>query len=141
MDFPGHCRRGFPMNAVAVPKADLVGSFYRSQIPNNVFLCIILIYVLFVLDIVTTDMILSLGGFEVNHVMVPVVDNVFFHLLIKGFVLIFIVSVAQWSELKLKGSGLIMMLVITGWYSFVVMNNTSVLIHLCEERCPRSPFF
>jgi hypothetical protein len=115
---------------------DLIGSFFKSQIPNNLFVCIILIYVLFALDIAATTMILSLGGFEVNRVMVPVVDNVFFHLLIKGVVLIFIAAVAQWSELMMKGSGLIMMLVITGWYSFVVMNNTSVLIRLCGQECP-----
>jgi len=124
------------VNAFAVRKVDLIGSFFKSQIPNNLFVCIILIYVLFALDIAATTMILSLGGFEVNRVMVPVVDNVFFHLLIKGVVLIFIAAVAQWSELMMKGSGLIMMLVITGWYSFVVMNNTSVLIRLCGQECP-----
>jgi len=116
------------MNAIAVSKADLVGLFFRGQIPNNVFLCIILIYILFALDIATTDMILSLGCFEVNHVMVPVVDNVFFHLLIKGVVLIFIVSVTQWSEQKVKDSGLIMMLVITG------------MVFLCRDQQHISPY-
>lgn len=124
------------MNAVTVLKRDMIGSFFRGQIAESVFLCILLIYVLFSLDIATTTMILSLGGFEVNHVMVPVVDNVLLHLMLKGLVLIFVATVAQWSELKIRGSGLIMLLLITGWYSFVVMNNASVLIQLCGENCP-----
>lgn len=128
------------MDAVNVVKKDLVGSFFKGQIADSVFFCILLIYVLFGLDIATTDMILSLGGFEANPVMVPMVDNMSLHLLLKGIILILIAATAQWSEQKIKRSGLIMLVVIIGWYSFVVMNNTSVLIRLCGQNCPFSFF-
>lgn len=113
-------------------------SFFRVEIPDCLFLCILLIYVLFSLDIASTSMILSLGGYEVNTVMVPVAGRYFFHLLVKGFVLVLVGSTALWSEGKIPGSGLMMLLVIIGWYSLVIVNNTSVLISLCRmaTSCP-----
>jgi hypothetical protein len=115
-----------------------VESFFRVEIPNCLFLCILLLYVLFSLDIASTSMILSLGGYEVNAVMVPVAGSYFFHLLVKGFVLVIVGSTALWSEGKIPGSGLMMLLVIIVWYSLVIVNNTSVLISLCRvaTSCP-----
>jgi len=78
-------------------------------------------------------MILSLGGYEVNTVMAPVVSDPFLHHLLKGLVLVMVGSTAQWAEGRIPGSGLMMLLVIIGWYSLVVLNNTSVLIELAQN--------
>lgn len=124
------------MNSVSASKSDLAGSFFRVDIAGSLFFCILLTYVLFGLDIATTTMILSLGGFEANHVMVPVVENVLLHLIIKGFVLILVAATAQWADMKIRGAGLFLLLVVIGWYSIVVVNNASVLIMLCGGNCP-----
>jgi len=112
---------------------NLLRAFFSAEIGNSVFLCILLLYILFSLDVATTTMILSLGGYEVNMVMAPFVENSFFHLLLKGLVLVMVGSTAQWAEGRIPGSGLMMLLVIIGWYSLVVLNNTSVLVGLAQD--------
>jgi len=81
-------------------------------------------------------MILSLGGYERNPIMVPVAGNPYLHLLLKGLVFFISGTTAQWAEGRIPESGLMMLLVIIGWYSFVILNNTSVLISLCGEAYP-----
>lgn len=113
-------------------KNTILGTFFNGRIQNSIFLSIILLYVLFSLDVATTSMILSLGGYEANMVMIPVVGSYFAHLLLKGLVLVIIGSTAQWAEGRIPRSGLVMLLIIIGWYAFVILNNTSVLIDLCR---------
>jgi hypothetical protein len=130
-------RTGGLMNTtITLQQSDLVGSFFKDRIADTLFVCIVLIYILFGADIATTTMILSAGGFEANTVMAPIVSNFFLHLMVKGLALVFIAAVAQWSDMKVRGSGLLMLLVITCWYSLVMINNVSVLIQLCGENCP-----
>lgn len=93
-------------------------------------------YILFLLDIATTTVILSLGGHEINMVMAPFVGNYYLHLFLKGFVLVLAGTVGMWAEEKIPGSGLTMLLVIIGWYSIVILHNTSVLVELCAVLCP-----
>jgi len=81
-------------------------------------------------------MILSLGGHERNPVMVPVAGNLFLHFLPKGLVLFIAGTTARWAEGRIPESGLMMLLVIIGWYSVVILNNTSVLVSLCGEASP-----
>ena len=135
-DTPRGRTGGLRNTTVTLRQSDMGGSFFKGRIADTLFVCIVLIYLLFGADIATTTMILSAGGFEANTVMAPIVGNFFLHLMVKGLALVFIAAVAQWSDMKVRGSGLLMLLVITCWYSFVVTNNVSVLIQLCGGSCP-----
>ena len=105
----------------------------KSDIPSPLFFNVVMIYVLFALDVATTDQILSLGGYEINTLMSYVVQFPLLHLVLKGFVLLFIATVAVWSEEKVRYSGMAALLVVICWYGFVIANNVTVLISLC---CP-----
>ena len=105
----------------------------KSDIPSPLFFNVVMIYVLFALDVATTDQILSLGGYEINTLMSYVVQFPLLHLVLKGLVLLFIAAVAVWSEEKVRYSGMAALLVVICWYGFVIANNVTVLISLC---CP-----
>lgn len=98
------------------------------------FFCIILLAVLFGLDVATTDMILLLGGHEKNALMAFIIDYPAIHIGIKGLVIIFIACIVQFSECKIKGSGLCALFVIISLYSFVIFNNAIVLQNLVQVR-------
>ncbi len=117
-------------------KQNFLDLFLDSNIEGSFFLEVVLLYILFGLDIATTAMVISVGGYEMNALMIPVVGNNFIHLLVKGSILIFIVVVAQWADLRFRHSGLMMMGVIIAWYALVVVHNTSILIGMC---CPGGP--
>jgi hypothetical protein len=117
-------------------KQIILNSFLDSNIEGSFFLEVVMLYVLFGMDIATTAMVISVGGYEMNALMIPVVGNNFIHLLVKGSILIFIVVVAQWADLRVRHSGLMMMGVIIAWYALVVVHNTSILIGMC---CPTGP--
>lgn len=104
----------------------------RSDIPAPLFFNVVMIFVLFALDVATTDQILSLGGYEINTLMATVVQFPLLHLVLKGLVLLFIATVAVWSEEKVRYSGMGSLLVIICWYGFVIANNVTVLIALCN---------
>ena len=108
-------------------------SFNRCLCDNfsfPLFLGVILLAVLFGLDIATTDMILLLGGDEQNPLMAIITHYPILHIAIKGFVIIFITLIVQYSDYKLKGSGIWILVPIILLYSFVVYNNATVLQEL-----------
>lgn len=104
----------------------------KSDIPAPLFFTVVMIYILFSLDVATTDQILAMGGYEINTLMSPVVEFPLFHLVLKGLVLLFIAAVGVWAEGKIRCSGTVALLVVICWYGFVIANNVSVLIALCE---------
>lgn len=103
----------------------------KSDIPAPLFCNVVMIYVLFALDVATTDQILSLGGYEINTLMAAVVQFPLLHLVLKGLVLFFIAMIAVWSEEKVRYSGMTALLIVICWYGFVIANNMTVLISLC----------
>ncbi|HIH27808.1 MAG TPA: hypothetical protein HA256_07575 [Methanoregulaceae archaeon] len=82
---------------------------------------------LFSIDIITTDLILSLGGMELNRLMAGVVAYPVAHLALKGVVLIYIVGVCTWAEQRIARSGVTAMAVIVAFYVVVALHNMSVL--------------
>jgi len=83
---------------------------------------------LFLLDIITTQLILRLGGIELNPAMAGVVTNPLVHIVIKAGTLFLIIIVALIAEKKVKGSSIAFYCVIITLYLFVIVNNTFVLI-------------
>jgi hypothetical protein len=83
---------------------------------------------LFLLDIITTQLILRLGGIELNPAMAGVVMSPLVHIAIKAGTLLLIIVVALIAEKKVKGSSIAFYCVIITLYLFVIVNNTFVLI-------------
>ena len=83
---------------------------------------------LFMLDIITTQLILRLGGIELNPAMAGVVTSPLVHIAIKAGTLLLIIVVAIIAEKKVKGSAIAFYCVIITLYLFVIVNNTFVLI-------------
>ena len=86
------------------------------------------LFALCFLDVFTTTLILSHGGFEMNPVMVPVVTNPLLHILLKWFVVAFIAGVAAVADKRVPRAGILMLGVIIAWYVFVVTHNLMVLL-------------
>ena len=82
---------------------------------------------LFSVDIITTEMILTLGGSELNRLMAGVVAYPVAHIALKGIVLVYITGVCMWAEKKITQSGVTAMAVIVSFYVVVALHNMSVL--------------
>jgi hypothetical protein len=110
-----------------------IGLFPRSVGPGTgVFAGIILLSLvladLFLLDILTTQLILNMGGMELNPVMTGIVATPALHILLKIGIVLCIIPVALNAEARVKGSGMALYAALIVMYTIVVLNNTSVLI-------------
>ena len=83
---------------------------------------------LFLLDISTTQIILRLGGVELNPLMAGIVANPVLHLGIKAAILLVIFTVSLIAEQRVKGSGAVFYCVLITLYIFVVINNLFVIL-------------
>jgi hypothetical protein len=88
----------------------------------------LVLFALCFLDVLTTSMILSRGGYEMNPVMVPLVTMPILHILLKWCVVAFITGTAAVAERMVSRAGILMLLVIILWYAFVVIHNAGVLL-------------
>ncbi|KUG05722.1 hypothetical protein ASZ90_016845 [hydrocarbon metagenome] len=82
---------------------------------------------LFSVDIITTEMIIALGGSELNRLMAGVVAYPVAHLALKGIVLVYVTGVCMWAEKKITQSGVAAMAIIVAFYVVVALHNMSVL--------------
>ncbi|MDD1687330.1 DUF5658 family protein [Methanoregula sp.] len=83
---------------------------------------------LFLLDILTTQFILWMGGVELNPVMALVVSNPVLHLAVKGAILLVIVSVAFVAEKYVRDSSVFFYCILITMYLFVITNNLFVIL-------------
>ncbi|MFY9981712.1 MAG: DUF5658 family protein [Methanoregula sp.] len=99
---------------------------------TGVFVWIILLSLiladLFLLDIFTTQLILNMGGTELNPMMAGVVTMPFLHILLKIGIIICVIPVALNAEARVKGSGMVLYASLIIMYTIVVLNNTTVLL-------------
>lgn len=107
---------------------------FHGQFSFPLFFSVILLAVLFGLDIATTDMIVLLGGYEQNILMALVIQYPVVHVIVKGLAIVAITLIAQFSECKIKRSGISALLIIICYYSFVIINNLAVLRELMQIR-------
>ena len=112
-------------------RSDISRYFVHTNSDNvTFFVAIIILGVLLNLDVLTTSLVISLGGYEMNPIMAGVVGVSMIHLFVKWLVLVFVVLVATLSDRIMNGAGICVMCVIIGWYSLVVANNTLTLEQL-----------
>lgn len=88
----------------------------------------LILAVLFLLDIVTTQVILRLGGSELNPAMAGIVASPLVHLAIKAGTLLLIIIVSLIAEREVRGSAVIFYSVLITLYIFIIVNNAFVLI-------------
>lgn len=83
---------------------------------------------LFLLDILTTQVILWLGGIELNPLMAGVVTSPAIHIAIKSAILLLIIVVSLIAEKEVRGSSVIFYCVLITLYIFVFVNNVFVML-------------
>ena len=83
---------------------------------------------LFLLDILTTQLILNMGGIELNPLMIGVVTAPALHILLKIGIAFCVIPIALNAEARIKGSGIALYAALIIMYTVVILNNTSILI-------------
>jgi hypothetical protein len=78
---------------------------------------------LFLSDIVTTQVILRMGGVELNPFMTGVVSDPALHLSLKTMILLLIFFVSLIAEQRMKGSSVFFYGIIILFYSAILLNN------------------
>ena len=89
---------------------------------------IFILWGLFMMDVITTEVILSFGGYEMNSLMRMVVSSVPLHAALKMAVLSLIAVVAYVSNRITKRSGTVAVTVIIIWYTFVIVHNVTQML-------------
>jgi hypothetical protein len=84
--------------------------------------------ILFMIDILSTQIILSMGGVELNPVMAGIVATPLLHLLLKCGILLMVIPVALTAEARVKGSGVALYVALIVIYTAVIINNAAVLL-------------
>ena len=83
---------------------------------------------LFLLDIGTTQIILWMGGVELNPLMTGVVTIPALHLALKSAILLAAVLVAILGERYVRGSSVYLYCILIPLYIFIVVNNLFVIL-------------
>jgi len=83
---------------------------------------------LFLLDITTTQVILGMGGVELNPLMAGMVTFPVLHIILKCGILIMVIPVALIAEERVRGAGIALYAVLIVMYTVVNINNFSVLL-------------
>lgn len=82
---------------------------------------------LFLLDIVTTELILRSGGVELNPFMAGITSDPYLHLLIKAAIILLIYPVSLFAERRIKGAGKFLYYILCSLYFFIVVHNLFIL--------------
>lgn len=83
---------------------------------------------LFLLDITTTQVILGMGGVELNPLMAGMVTFPVLHIILKCGILMMVIPVALIAEERVRGAGIALYAVLIVMYTVVNINNFSVLL-------------
>jgi hypothetical protein len=104
---------------------------FPKNVGTGIFAWIILLSLiladLFLLDIFTTQLILNMGGIELNPLMAGVVTTPLLHIILKIGIVILVIPVALNAEARVKRSGIALYAALIVMYTVVVLNNTTVL--------------
>jgi len=80
------------------------------------------------LDVLTTTMILNLGGCELNPLMLVVVRNPFLHLGVKAAFALFVVFITVRAERMVEYSGAAILAVVCSFFAIVFAHNIRFFI-------------
>lgn len=116
------------MMAYAKEVAGRIYDEFSLTVP--LFIGVLAIWVLFILDILSTFIILEAGGIEKNILMSFIVQWPLLHTMVKIFVLILIAFATGFCNRKIKNSGTFLVSAIIAVYVFVITNNLNELSYL-----------
>jgi hypothetical protein len=116
----------------------------RNNFLAKIICLIILSLFLFLIDIISTSIVLENKGFEMNPLMISIVTSIPYHLLIKGLSLIIIIVLWALFSQKvipkffpsdanknfIKGAQLLGLMVVPEFYTIVLLNNFYTLSFL-----------
>ncbi|NMB78071.1 MAG: hypothetical protein GYA23_03125 [Methanomicrobiales archaeon] len=97
--------------------------FRDSGTTGRICLFFLVLGALFFLDIVTTDIILLMGGAELNPLMAGIVTNPALHSAIKVGILLLVFGVSIAAEVRVRGTGILFYGVLITLCLVVVANN------------------
>ncbi len=80
------------------------------------------------MDILSTQLILGMGGVELNPVMAGIVTIPLLHVLLKCGILMMVIPVALVAEARVRGSGVAFYAALIAMYTLVIINNAAVLL-------------
>jgi len=89
---------------------------------------VLILGMLFLFDIITTHIILRMGGVELNPLMAGIVANPAMHLGIKAAILLVVFPVSVIAEQQVKGSSAFVYCTLIPLYIFIVVNNLFVIL-------------
>jgi hypothetical protein len=98
-------------------------------LPDHRLLAMVL-GILFLLDCITTELILISGGVELNPVMEGIVASPLLHLTVKAAVFLFIIIMTGYAGRRVPASGAVALSAIILWYGVVIGNNLGVLVRM-----------
>ena len=104
---------------------------YRSlghETVRRIIEVLLILGILFLLDIITTRIILRMGGVELNPVMAGIVSYPALHLVIKAVIFLIIFPVSLIAERRVKGSGALMYCILILLYLAVILNNLLFIV-------------
>lgn len=84
---------------------------------------LLILGILFLLDILTTQVILRMGGIELNPFMAGIVSHPVLHSILKIIILLVIFRVSFIAESRVKGSSIFFYCTLILMYIFVVFHN------------------
>jgi len=113
------------------PQVRYTSTLHRLQDPKTVRLSVellLILSILFLLDVVTTQIVLIRGGVELNPLMARIVAHPALHLGIKTAILLIIFPVSLIAERRVRGSAIFLYFVLIVLYIAVDINNLSVIL-------------
>lgn len=131
MECPDHprCTKAFTESPpLSVPWNESSGIMPGKE-PPLYLVVLILLPVFFAMDLLTTGYIGRLGG-GVSIPLFGVGGPLPVLALVKGMALVSCLWTARWSDRFLKGSGFLMVMVITGWYGIVILGKLNLVLDL-----------
>ena len=87
----------------------------------------LLLGMLFLADVISTEAILGLGGVELNPVMAGIVASPLLHGIVKAAVLLLVLSACRYAEKRVRYAGGLALMVLLLWYGVVIGNNVGVI--------------
>jgi len=100
----------------------------ESAVSGWLILFSFVLAVLFMIDILSTQIILGMGGVELNPVMAGIVNTPLLHVLLKCGILMLVIPVALIAEARVRGSGIALYAALIAMYTVVIINNAAVIL-------------
>jgi hypothetical protein len=105
-----------------------LADLFAHEMDSPLFSCLLLLYILMFVDVLTTVIILLQGGVEYNPLMERFAASPLMHLLLKWLAVFVIFLLAAGAEKMVRRSGILILGVACAYYLVVVGHNLAELL-------------